>query len=319
MAAAVDGFQHLALVYGSAEEFTSGTVRFIRAGLELDEPALVAVPPFKLDAMRSSLNGNGRSVEFWDMSELGRNPGRIIPAVRDWVERRGGRRCRFIGEPIWPGRGASEVVEATRHEALINLAFADASLTILCPYDRAGLDQSVLDDVERTHPHVLQGVSHNRYADPLELWEAEDWPLSAPPRGAAACPIDLDLAGLREFTSRELRRKGVVDQRIGDVVLAVDEAATNALVHGDGESELRIWREPHRVICEISNRGRLQEPLAGRRRPAADWHAGRGVWLMNQLCDLVELRPTAEGTTVRLHIDAGRGSPQGEQRHAEIR
>src|SRR5947207_1360197 len=138
------GFQHLALVYGDPEEFISGADEFIREGLERDEPVLVAVPWEKIGSMRTRWNGNGGSVEFWDMSEIGRNPGRIIPAVRDWVDRHPHGRCRFVGEPIWAGRGASEIVEATRHEALINLALADLSLTVLCPYDRASLDSSVV-------------------------------------------------------------------------------------------------------------------------------------------------------------------------------
>jgi hypothetical protein len=42
--------------------------------------------------------------------------------------------------------------------------------------------------------------------------------------------------------------------------------------------------------------------MAGRRRPAADALEGRGLWLINQLCDLVEMRSDPSGMTVRMHV-----------------
>jgi anti-sigma regulatory factor (Ser/Thr protein kinase) len=300
--------EHLALFYGNPDEFVFGTSEFVQAGLASNERVLVAVPGAKIEAMRSRLDGDPEQVEFWDMNQLGRNPGRIIPAVRHWVDRGGGRRCRFIGEPIWPGRSADEVVEATRHEALINLAFSDSAVTILCPYDTSGLDRAVLADAERTHPQLIRRGecrSSGRYTDPLELWRARDWPLTAAALTRARHAVGFEPAETREFAASKLREAGLSEDRLQDVVLAVDEAATNALLHGRGDAELLIWREGDQMICEIADQGRLDEPLAGRRRPEPDWPSGRGVWLMNQLCDLVELRPTDGGTVVRLHVALG--------------
>ena len=42
-------------------------------------------------------------------------------------------------------------------------------------------------------------------------------------------------------------------------------------------------------------------PLAGRRRPA-DATGGHGLWIVYQVCDLVELTSDANGTTVRMHM-----------------
>jgi anti-sigma regulatory factor (Ser/Thr protein kinase) len=36
--------------------------------------------------------------------------------------------------------------------------------------------------------------------------------------------------------------------------------------------------------------------------PDARAEGGRGLWLINQLCDLVQLRPAVDGLTVRLHM-----------------
>jgi anti-sigma regulatory factor (Ser/Thr protein kinase) len=298
-------FDHYALFYSDLDEYLAGTRAFIEAGLDRGERVLVSVPGAKLEPMRATLNGGAEQVEFWNMNELGRNPGRIIPAVRDWFERGQGRRGRFIGEPIWPGRSTTEIVEATRHEALINLAFAGVPATILCPYDTGRLERSVLSDAERTHPLLLRCGSEcvsAKYTDPLVLWRAREWPLPAPMHTPTRYPISPKLAELRDLTAGRLREAGLDEARVQDVVLAVDEAATNALVHGGGEPGLRIWREDGRLVCEVADYGTLREPLAGRLRPPPDAPRGRGVWLMNQLCDLVELRPTDDGTVVRLHV-----------------
>jgi anti-sigma regulatory factor (Ser/Thr protein kinase) len=46
----------------------------------------------------------------------------------------------------------------------------------------------------------------------------------------------------------------------------------------------------------------IEDPLGGRRVPSPDAAGGMGLWLVNQLCDLVEVRSTAQGTTARVHI-----------------
>jgi hypothetical protein len=43
----------------------------------------------------------------------------------------------------------------------------------------------------------------------------------------------------------------------------------------------------------------------GRTPPSPDQRAGRGLWLANQLCDLVQIRSTEAGTVVRLHMRGG--------------
>jgi hypothetical protein len=46
----------------------------------------------------------------------------------------------------------------------------------------------------------------------------------------------------------------------------------------------------------------FDKPLADRERPLPDLSAPRGLWLANQLCDLVQIRSLPEGTVVRLHM-----------------
>jgi anti-sigma regulatory factor (Ser/Thr protein kinase) len=63
---------------------------------------------------------------------------------------------------------------------------------------------------------------------------------------------------------------------------------------------LRLWQQGDAVVCEFTDRGHITDPLAGRRTPSLTSEGGRGLWLANQLCDLVQIRSGGHGTTVRL-------------------
>ena len=154
-AAAHGGLAHLAFFYRDQAEYLSRIQTFAHDGLAHAEPLFVAVPGDKARLVRTRLGGDYGDVSYGDMAELGRNPGRIIPAVRAFAEANPGRRVRYICEPVWPGRSAAETCEATRHEALINLAFSGTPLSIMCPYD-AGLAPAALLEAKFTHPAVLQ-------------------------------------------------------------------------------------------------------------------------------------------------------------------
>ena len=299
-------FVHEALFYGDADAYAAGNGDFIRSGLEAGEPVLVAVPAFHIALLRDALGEDAADVSFIDMTALGRNPSRIIPAVREWVDEQPPGRVRFVGEPIWVGRSACETVEATRHEALINLAFADTTASILCPYDTSALDEQVIAEATCTHPVLVQDGARrpsDRYADPLLIYAAADYPLAAPPGPVEAHPVTVDLGGLRQFVATQAGAHGLGGGRAQDLVLAVNEAATNSLLHSGGRAGIvRMWRDDGSLVCEVADGGRIADPLVGRRRPHEDDRDGRGLWLVNQLCDLVELRAEPDGTTLRLHM-----------------
>jgi anti-sigma regulatory factor (Ser/Thr protein kinase) len=105
---------------------------------------------------------------------------------------------------------------------------------------------------------------------------------------------------IREFVSRHAARAGLAEG-IEDLVLSVHELAANTVRHGGGEGTLSIWRERDAVVCEVRDRGRIEEPLAGRIEPATDALGGRGLWLANQLCELVQIRSFPDGGAVRVH------------------
>ncbi|UUY46009.1 sensor histidine kinase [Streptomyces yangpuensis] len=319
-------FIHPALFYRDLTEYLSGVGDFVRAALAADEPVLVAVPGPRLDALRESLGTGGEAGITWtDMTELGRNPGRVLAALQEFADRHAGRAARIVGEPIWPGRSPAEVLEATRHEALVNTAFAGRPATVLCPYDVVGLAPGVVSDARRTHPTSIErgrDLPSPAYADASALSADLDRPLPEPagPVGRLAYSHG-GLAEVREYAEEWARGTALSPARRGDLIMAISEAAANSLAHGGGKGTLRLWtvggpaaQEPGPVtggpagpvagvIAEIHDGGLLADPLAGRRRPSlASSDGGRGLWMIHQLCDLVEVRATEGGFTLRLHL-----------------
>jgi anti-sigma regulatory factor (Ser/Thr protein kinase) len=93
--------------------------------------------------------------------------------------------------------------------------------------------------------------------------------------------------------------------RTGDLVLAINELTTNSLRHGGGRGVLRMWVEGGTAVCEVRDRGWIGFALVGRERPPSSENGGRGLWLVNQMCDLVQLRSSPAGTVVRVHMAIG--------------
>ncbi len=240
-----------------------------------------------------------------DMAELGRNPARIIPAVLSYVSQHRDQNVCFIAEPIWPGRTAAEIEEATRHEALTNLAFRDSPVTVLCPYDGVRLSTSVLADVACTHPAVIknhQEIASVRYLGPPDLPPRCNRALSPPPAHAEALGYRDDLYPVRSFVASRAERAGLAPLRVPDLVLAISELAANTLHHTRGGGTVHFWRTGARIICQVSDTGRITDPLARHRVPPDEQLGGKGLWLVNQICDLVQFRTGHAGTVTRLHM-----------------
>jgi anti-sigma regulatory factor (Ser/Thr protein kinase) len=295
---------HQALFYEDDREYVDGVLRFITPGLQAGEPVAAALPPERGELLRRELNGYASEVEILDMFELGRNPARIIPAVERVLARHEGALLHYVGEPIWPGRTVEEIQEATKHEALINLAWPGSRIRVLCPYDAGRLAPEVLEDAERTHPTVVRrGIERRTSAYSRGMIPAaSDRPLPPAPPEASSLRFGLeDLSQVRTLAAQQAEAAGLDRGKAQDLVLAVSELAANAIRHGHGSGTLRTWHRADRVICQVEDEGHIRDPLAGRRLPLPHIAGGLGLWTVNQLCDLVEVRSARDGTTVRVH------------------
>ena len=278
----------------------------MRGGLEAGEPTLVVVSAAKIDLLREAVPGSQEGeVRYADIDDVGRNPARIIPAWRRFVdEHDGGLSLRGVGEPIWAGRSADELVECERHEALLNLALSDTSLWLACPYDTQSLSPVVVEEAARTHPLVWDEADHRRtdgYPGLDDIARPFDRSLPDPLGPVSELAFRAgEVADVRSFVAARAAEAGLSSLRTHDLVLAASEVATNSIRHGGGYGIVRIWRHGETIACEVRDEGRFDRPLAGRERPTGEDTSGFGLWLANQVCDLVQIRSFDSWSVVRL-------------------
>jgi anti-sigma regulatory factor (Ser/Thr protein kinase) len=303
-------FHHEALFYSGEDGFLQGTLPFVAEGLAAGEAVLVAVGEQRGEQLRRSLGEDAERVRFLEPSELGRNPARMIPA---WLKLLAdsaaeGSAVRGIGETAWPGRSAAELEECRRYEALLDQAFAGGpSWRLLCPYDLDALDAQTIEWARASHRAVMhEGVSRrNRAYRPKPAGGPFSGSLQSPPAEHEELAFTArGLGAIRSLVAQHGARAGLGDISREDLVLAVNELVTNSVQYGGGGGTLRIWREPGALVCEVRDRGYIRDPLAGRLPPPVDQYGGRGLWLVNQLSDLAQIRSAPDGTTVRIRMRA---------------
>jgi anti-sigma regulatory factor (Ser/Thr protein kinase) len=301
-------FRHELLPYADGVDgFLAATLPLIRGALAAEEQVLIAVGADRIDGLREALDDGAEHVGLADMRSLESNPARIIPAWSAFVEQAtaDGGRPLGIGEPVWPERSFAELTECERHESLLDVAFDDGpAWRLVCPYDLDRLEDKVIEAAYRTHSLLAHDGESNGFrhehnpAGPFEGF------LPSPVAGFEELAFGREeLAALRRFVSGWASQATLPTQRTEELVLAINELATNSIRYGGGGGRLRLWREADTLMCEIHDGGHIVEPLAGRRRPKPEEPSGRGLWLVNQLCDLVQIRSSARaGSTIRVHM-----------------
>ena len=260
----------------------------------------------KIDRVRSELDGDDDRVLFADWA-------RSAPTRRGSSRSGAGSSTSKVpatapseGSESRRGRNPDELVESQRHESLLNLAFPDTpAFRLLCPYDTASLDGAVIEEAVRSHPYVVEeGIKRPSpsYRGLPAIAAPFSDPLPAPPASVQELHFDLDsLDSVRRLVATRAADAQLDEERRSDLVLAVNEIATNSVRHS-GRGLLRVWMGTRWLVCEVVDRGRIENPLAGRQEPTPDQQDGRGLSIANRICDLVQVRTFATGTVVRLHL-----------------
>jgi anti-sigma regulatory factor (Ser/Thr protein kinase) len=301
----VGRFEHEALFYRGAADFLSALVPFVRQGLEADEAVMVAEPRPRLELLRDALGDDAASVEFLDMADIGANPARIIGVWATALDEhtRAGRQLRGVGEPAFHGRREAELVECELHELLLNHAFdGGPAWRLLCPYDEERLPREVTRRALHTHP--IRSTAADR--QPSALYDAgytDAFSTTLPVPADAVLRGDFgpgDVPGTRRTVAQYARRCGLSEEQVKVLELAASELATNSIRHGGGAGSVAMWLEPGAAVVEFSDSGHVTDPLTGRLMPPLEREGGRGLYLVNQLCDLVQLRSSDRGTTIRV-------------------
>ena len=300
------GLRHVFYPYQGQGQYLPGILGYVEMARDQQANVLVCAPETRVNLLRDTLPDDG-TVVFLDLAQLGRNPGVLIGAWQDWIVHcaRDGRSVCGLNEAQWVGHNGALPSEVRYGEWLLNLAFARApAWSLLCPYDTDGRSRQEVVAMARCHPLQWDGGGYVTAPDYTEgPYEFES--LAEPPREAESLPYSItELPLLRHTVTRWATRVGLSEDRTRDAVVAVSEVASNSIRHGGGKGLLRLWTTEESLICELSDAGFISDPLAGRVRPSGEQLGGRGLWFVNQLCDLVQIRSTPqEGTRMRLYID----------------
>ncbi|RYU10722.1 sensor histidine kinase [Nocardioides iriomotensis] len=299
MGVAGAAFRHDVVFYDGGAGLLPAVLPFVEGGVERGEPTLVALAGRRLTLVRDAMGDRARAVEWIDMADIGRNPACLIPAWRTMLqEHDADAPLNGVAEPAWPGRSDAELSETLLNEALFNLAFEPTRpLRLLCPYDRRGLPAGVVEEAARVHTGVddlVTGIEHARLMFTR--------PLPGAPEGTAGIPFDGATLGLvRGLVRREAEAVRLHPHTTDDLVLAVHEVAANSVVHGGGSGSVAVWRGAGSLVVDVRDPGVIDDLLVGRGSIELASEHGRGVWIANQLCDLVQVRSGEHGTQVRLH------------------
>ncbi|WP_432981512.1 anti-sigma factor RsbA family regulatory protein [Dactylosporangium sp. CA-233914] len=299
---------HQALVFDSAAAFLAAAVPFVTEGVHRGDTVLAITSAANEELLREHIGGTAEHVTFLSAVDWFDSPGRTLDAHHRRIDALPGTTgiLRVLSEPVWEGRDPLETSEWGRYESVLNVALADARAWLMCGYSSRSLPTAIVDDARRTHPALAVGAQSEAsiaYADPASYYAEHNGPLlPRPGEGVERLADFADMAPVRQFVADHATRLGVPAERLADFALAVNEVATNAVRHGAGHGDARLWATDRRVICEITDPGRATDNFLGFLRADPGGGQGHGLWIARQICDLLEMRTGSGGTTVRLHI-----------------
>lgn len=295
-------YRHEAVPYEGHEHFVSCcTAVATQAGAD-DRQLLFLVSEAKTAVLRDSLGNRYGDVAYLPTDDRGRNPAQLISLLDGFRTAALGRPCVGVNEPLLAGLSADAVDEARFGESVLNAASLQSwPMSVLCLYDAVDLDAAAMVQMRRSHPAV-SGQDENLAYEPGLAGTLFAEALPDAPAVSADHPVrERNLGSAREFVRS--RAHELTPDRREDLVLAANEVVTNSLQHGGGSCEMAMWDDATSVVCEVRDDGQITDPFVGRFAPAQDATAGRGLWLANHLCDLVQIRSSQAGTTVRLHMN----------------
>ena len=127
-----------------------------------------------------------------------------------------------------------------------------------------------------------------------------------------------------EKATRIATELGFGEDEVLQISMAVREGAVNAVLHGnkyapDKKVVLAFERTPEGLVITIRDQGKGID-LSGIPNPLAPENllktSGRGIFLMRSFMDVVEIRPSRDGTEVKLikHVHGpSAGGKEGSQ------
>lgn len=122
-----------------------------------------------------------------------------------------------------------------------------------------------------------------------------------------AIKADLDNLGqVRDFIEENMEETGLSQECAGELLLAVDEAVSNIIMHGfksksDGDIQVEVTQQPDALLVHIRDNAPLFDPTRDRNPHLEisplerEAPGGFGVYLLNHLVDKIDYRVTEDG------------------------
>lgn len=291
---------HLAVPYSTPADLAERLAPQIDGVLAAGAPVLAVLDDPERSAVAATLGSGAERIEFADPERV-----HAVPAFT--VALRWARLARHsvAGRALVVGQHLDLPHLGPEHwgrlDAAIDVAIGGLPVRVLCPCRDA--EPSVL----ATHPRLLTADGPHPspgYRPPPEV--LLDYP-PPPPPDLGASDVDLafaaaELPGLRRRVAAAATAAGLDGDRVDDLVLAVNELATNSVEHGPGSGRLRLWVARGSVTAEVADGGRMDVPFPGLVRPSASGARGRGLWLASELTDVLQVWSDPTGTVIRTQI-----------------
>jgi transcriptional regulator with XRE-family HTH domain len=166
---------HQVLVYRDDDSFLAAAGPFLAEGAERSEALLAVTTARNIEVLREWLGKGAGQVAFVEAETWYSSPVSAMSAYRAFLADERAQSspwARIVGEPVWAGRSQEEIRVWNQYEALVNVAFGQMPVTVLCPYDERSVDPEIVSTARLTHPRILEGdvlEDNPSYQDPGEF------------------------------------------------------------------------------------------------------------------------------------------------------
>jgi serine/threonine-protein kinase RsbW len=137
--------------------------------------------------------------------------------------------------------------------------------------------------------------------DPLETTAVHEQPAAASASDAMSYAEAADLSAVRAFVRSRALALGLPDGRVDMLLLAVSELTTNTLLYTTGGGRVRVWTAAGQLVCDVIDSG--PDRMFGRAMPPPDAMGGRGLAIVERVCDDVATSAGPDGTLVRVRLN----------------
>jgi anti-sigma regulatory factor (Ser/Thr protein kinase) len=299
--------RHAVQYHDGPDDLRDRAVAFARATVRMGERLALAVPDDVAEAVYSAVGHAGVVALVTPHGPSG-GSGQTTAALRarelrSLVQSDAGVTVLAAHDPALDGFDGRYWTEL---DAALNLALDDLPVDMVCLYPGFPLHLEVLEGARANHPYELVDGAlreNPRHRCPKEVLAERDpsTPQVLGPPDVSYRYNSWQLHEVRRMIARLAPTLGFDPVRAEDLVLAVNEVATNAVEHGSPQAEIQLWAMTGGLVCEVHDTGDLGEPLPGLVAPHPAEARGRGVWIARQLCDLLHVWRDAAGTHVRMH------------------